>query len=87
MEFMYSMYFYLQYGPVQYTLVKIEPPRISYRPPCSYYPVTSSAPQIIKWLQEVKFEGGLVEQTMNLTEGFAAVMEILKVMESTREPW
>ena len=78
---------FLQYGPVQFTLVKINSPGIAYRSPCSYYPITSSVPQIHKWLQEVKLEGGLVEHALNLSEGLAAVMEVLKLMESTREPW
>lgn len=77
----------MQYGPVQYTIVKMNLPGMSYRAPCSYYPVTCSALQLAKWLQDVRFEGGLVEHVMNLSEGLVGVMEVLTMMEATREPW
>jgi len=59
----------VQYGPVQYTLVKVECSGIAYKFPCTYYPITSSPTLLLKWLLGVKFMGGLVEQTMNLSEG------------------
>lgn len=72
---------------MQYTLIKVESPGIAYRFPCTYCPITSSPAQLLKWLKEVKFVGGLVERSMNLAEGLAGVMEIMEVMKSTREPW
>lgn len=72
---------------MQYTLVKMNLPSVCYRPPCSYYPITSSAQQLLKWMRDVKFEGGLVEHVMNLSEGLVGAMEILGMMEATREPW
>ena len=75
------------YAPVQYTLIKVESPGIPFGSPCTYYPVTTSATQLLKWLREVEFLDGLVEQTMNLSEGLAGVMETLEKMKSTRKPW
>ena len=46
----------LQYGPVQYSLVTVNPPGISYRPPCTYYPITCSAAHLMKWLHSIKYK-------------------------------
>ena len=34
-----------------------------------------------------RFEGGLVEHSLRLSEGFAAVLELCDLMSTTREPW
>jgi len=34
-----------------------------------------------------RFEGGLLEQCLKLSEGFAAALELADLMNTTREPW
>ena len=34
-----------------------------------------------------RFEGGLMEHSLKLSEGFAAVLELCDLMSTTREPW
>ena len=34
-----------------------------------------------------RFEGGLLEQCLKLSEGFAAALELADLMDTTREPW
>ena len=34
-----------------------------------------------------RFEGGLMEHTLRLSEGFAAALEVCDLMTTTREPW
>ncbi len=77
----------LQYGPVQWGLVTINTTGMCYRPACNYYPVTCDATRLIQWLQEIRFEGGLMEQCIRLSEGFAGALELADLMESSREPW
>ena len=34
-----------------------------------------------------RFEGGLLEHHLKLSEGFAAALELIDLMNTTREPW
>ena len=34
-----------------------------------------------------RFEGGLLEHRLKLSEGFAAALELIDLMNTTREPW
>ena len=43
---------------------------------------------VVKWLVALlRFEGGLMEHSLRLSEGFAAVLELCDLMSTTREPW
>jgi hypothetical protein len=76
----------LKYGPVQFGLVTMNSPGLTYRQACTYYPVTCDGARVHQWLKEMRFEGGLMEHSLRLSEGFAAVLELCDLMSTTREP-
>ena len=43
-----------QYGPVQFGLVTINSPGLTYRQACTYYPVTCDASRVVQWLKEMR---------------------------------
>ena len=38
-------------------------------------------------IHSFRFEGGVMEHSLRLSEGFAAVLELCDLMSTTREPW
>lgn len=46
--------FLVQYGPVQFGLVTMNSPGVTYRQACTYYPVTCDAAQLVQWLKEMR---------------------------------
>ncbi|XP_064395033.1 mediator of RNA polymerase II transcription subunit 25-like isoform X2 [Halichondria panicea] len=75
----------MQTGPVQYGLVTLNAPGLTYRPVCTYYPITSNPTKLLKWIADLRLEGGLVGHSLLLSEGLAAAMELGQLMRSTRE--
>ena len=45
----------VQYGPVQYGLVTMNSPGLTYRQACTYYPVTCDVARVVQWLNEMRF--------------------------------
>ena len=45
----------VQYGPVQYGLVTMNSPGLTYRQACTYYPVTCDVGRVVQWLNEMRF--------------------------------
>ena len=46
--------FVVQYGPVQFGLVAMNSPGLTYRQACTYYPVTCDAARVHQWLKELR---------------------------------
>jgi hypothetical protein len=45
----------LQYGPVQFGLVTMNSPGLTYRQACTYYPVTCDGARVHQWLKEMRY--------------------------------
>ncbi len=44
-----------QTGPVQYGLVTLNAPGLTYRPVCTYYPITSNSTKLLKWIADLRW--------------------------------
>ena len=51
---MFLLVLLLQYGPVQFGLVTMNSPGLTYRQACTYYPVTCDAARVHQWLKEMR---------------------------------
>ena len=45
----------VQYGPVQFGLVTMNSPGLTYRQACTYYPVTCDGARVHQWLKEMRY--------------------------------
>ena len=76
----------MQYGPVQFGLVAMNSPGLTYRQACTYYPVTCDAAKVVQWLKEMRLVATFLFTNVNFLVGsdlkplgrFKTVWPILK---------